>query len=449
MAGEELLGALAPVLGAREAAPVTGPRSWWGGPLDVEGLALGAVQAAATALSCWREAIGLPGTVTVRSEAVAAAFDSYGLLRVDGAALTAFAPLSGFFRATDGWVRTHANYPHHAAALRSALGLTNPAGHARDAVAAAIGERSATEIEDAVVASGGVAAAVRTPAQWRASDPGRHANLAPWIGWSLTKGEPLPVTPGALPLAGVRVLDLTRVIAGPTATRVLGALGADVLRIDPPHRPEDHGTHLDTGWSKRSALADLRVPEQGAAVRALIDQADVVVMGYRGGALAPFGLAPEVLLERRPDLIIATLDAWGRTGPWAARRGFDSIVQAACGIAWQYRQPDDSPGALPVQALDHATGYGIVAAVLALLTRRAERGGGGHAHLSLARTAAELQPWAEPPSTTVIDPSSDLREVSTVHGLLRTARPPLDLDGAALEHCTPPQRYGTASLAFP
>ena len=440
--------ALEPVLGQVEPATVIGPRRWWAGPLDVEGLALGAVQSAATALRAWD-----PGSLpSVPADVVGPSFDSLRHLRVDGRAAAGFAPWSGFWGCADGWVRTHGNYPHHAAALRLALGLSDDA--ATGDLAAVVSERSALEVEESVVAAGGVAAAVRTPAEWSASPQGRAAAVGPWVelhgpsGAPLTPGEggerPVPQGPG---LGGVRVLDLTRVIAGPTGSRLLGALGADVLRIDPPQMPEILDQHLDTGFAKRSALADLRDPVSLARVRELLEHADVVLLGYRAGALTRYGLSAEALLQDRPGLAVVSFDAWGE-GPWSGRRGFDSIVQAACGIADVYRGPDGSPGALPVQALDHATGYGVAAAAIALLVHRRSTGEGGSARLSLTRTAAELM--ALPPCEHPAGPQADdaLRAADSPFGSLRYVRPPLDLDGRALEHPWLPRPYGEDPLTW-
>jgi crotonobetainyl-CoA:carnitine CoA-transferase CaiB-like acyl-CoA transferase len=158
-----------------------------------------------------------------------------------------------------------------------------------------------------------------------------------------------------------------------------------VLRVDPPHLPEIPAQHADTGLGKRTTILDAADPR----LRALAETADVVVTGYRPGALDRFGLAPEQLLERRPDLVVVRLDAWGWTGPWAGRRGFDSIVQAASGIAVACARDDGRPGALPAQALDHATGYLAAASALLGLAERPTRGGSIR-ELALARTAEWL-----------------------------------------------------------
>jgi len=191
----------------------------------------------------------------------------------------------------------------------------------------------------------------------------------------------------------VRVLDLTRVIAGPVGTRYLGALGADVLRIDPPAMPELPLQVADGVVGKRLVERDLRAnPLRDEE----LEQFDVLVHGYRPGSLAALGIESDALAAAHPHLIVVQLSAWGASGPWGTRRGFDSLVQAATGIADALRDEDGTPGALPVQALDHATGYRIAAAALHGLAR-----GGEHARLSLAQTAADLmrsrtnQPWPD------------------------------------------------------
>jgi crotonobetainyl-CoA:carnitine CoA-transferase CaiB-like acyl-CoA transferase len=179
------------------------------------------------------------------------------------------------------------------------------------------------------------------------------------------------------------VLDLTRVLAGPIAGRSLAALGAEVLRIDPPHLPEIPAQHLDTGVGKRSAVLDLA---QRDAREALLAGADVLLMGYRPGSLSRFDLDAEALARRHPHLVVVSLSAWGHKGPWAERRGFDSLVQAASGIALIC----GSPGALPAQALDHASGYLMATAALRGLSARARGELIAPARVALARTAAEL-----------------------------------------------------------
>jgi len=314
---------------------------------------------------------------------VAVAYTSERWVRLDGQLQTAFAPLSAFFPTRDGWVRTHGTYPHHAAALRR--GLTLPSDADPDAVAAALRRCTSEEAVAAVSAAGGLCVQVTAESPPNASGPGRSEPVTvSRIGDGIAR--PLPGGPVDAPLRGVRVLDLTRVIAGPVATRTLALLGADVLRIDTPRVPEIPWQHLDTGHGKRSALLDLTVAGDRAVFETLLGTADVVVLCYRPAALDGLGLSPAGLIARRPGLIVARLTAWGAPD----RRGFDSLVQAETGIAWLESRDGVTPGALPAQALDHSAGYLLAASIMTLLRRRAADGGSWLAETSLHRMATEL-----------------------------------------------------------
>ncbi|MEU2202082.1 CoA transferase [Isoptericola sp. NPDC019482] len=359
------------------------PDAWLAATLPVLDLALGSVAALASAA----RRSGATGPLVERGPSparVAASFGSDRLLRLDGRPVPGFAPLSGFFRTRDGWVRTHANYPHHRARLLHLLGL--PDGADRDGLADRLAAVSAATLEDDAAAAGAIVVRVRAEAEWRTSVPGRAAWRGPLVRSGVRDdvvARPAELPGGAAPLAGLRVLDLTRVIAGPVATRALGALGADVLRVDPPVPAEIRHQHLDVGQGKRTSLLDLHDAGDRDRAQALLDDADVLVTGYRPGALDRFGLRPP------PGAVVAHVSAWGDDGPWAHRRGFDSIVQAASGVALLESPDGEAPGALPAQALDHATGYLLAAGVVDALAAR-DDGRGRDVAASLARTAAWL-----------------------------------------------------------
>ncbi|AKP57873.1 CoA transferase [Mycobacteroides abscessus] len=430
------LGPVSPVA----VAPCTGPRHWWGGQLDVEGLALGSVQAALTAanIACTGERL------STDSRAVAAAFASLDHLRVDGRQPVGFAELSGFFRAADGWVRLHANYPHHARVLVETFGVDS-----KDALAEQILRLGADLIAERVTAAGGLAVTLRSLDQWRGGDAGMFVDTQPWIRFELGETLGAPLVPGRR-LSGVRVLDLTRVIAGPVATRFLALLGADVLRVDPPSNPELVDQYLDMGFGKRSATSDFADAAQRDRIEALLAEADVVISGYRPAALTRYGLDSAALRERFPALSVVTLDAWGDSGPWGDRRGFDSLVQSAIGVGELYGQTDNTgawrPGALPVQALDHATGYGVAAAALALLARRSQIGAGS-AHLCLARTGHLLLDL--PRRNGGRQEFTVAREsVESSFGTLSFAQPVAFSGGVRLTYRFPPGPYGNDPLSW-
>jgi crotonobetainyl-CoA:carnitine CoA-transferase CaiB-like acyl-CoA transferase len=257
----------------------------------------------------------------------------------------------------------------------------------------------AADIEQRVVDAGGVATVVRTPEQWAVHPQAKLLAGLPvieLIALDDTAPAQLPETTVDSPLAGVRVLDLTRVIAGPVAGRTLGLWGADVLRIDSPRHPEIGWQHLDTGAGKRSAILDLADDTDRATFEELLETADVVLTGYRPGSLDRFGLSPAALAERCPGIIVGRLSAWGTAGPLAERRGFDSIVQAATGIAMVEGDGSATPGALPAQALDHAAGYLLAAGITTAVRRRIDVGQSWMVEVSLARLAAELLQQRQP-----------------------------------------------------
>ncbi|MBA9006575.1 CoA transferase [Thermomonospora cellulosilytica] len=428
----------------------SGPEVTLPARLPVSAMAEATVGAAGLAAAELAETRGWPRPgVRVDGRAVAVAFAGERHLRIDGRTEPSFAPLSRFWRASDGWVRTHGNYPHHRKRLLRALGLDVSLDDPVPAVREAIAGAPAAEVEEAVYAAGGLAVAVRSAAEWAAHPQGAHVAGLPLL--RLTRNGDAPARPfgpppagTVLPMAGVRVLDLTRMIAGPVGTRTLALLGADVLRVDSPRLPEIPAQHLETGAGKRSTLLDLDDRHDRARFGELLRDADVVVTGYRPGALDRHGLSPHALAAGHPGLIVASLSAWGATGPWAGRRGFDSLVQAASGIA--VAEGDDGPGALPVQALDHGTGYLLAAAVMRAVARRAVEGGGWHAELSLARTAAWLL-GGTPAGTAeaaAFDPSPYLVE----EGRIVRALPPVDLDGGPRTWADPATPWGSDSPAW-
>ena len=199
--------------------------------------------------------------------------------------------------------------------------------------------------------------------------------------------EPLP--DGDRPLSGIRVLDLTRVLAGPTCARTLAEHGADVLKITAPHLASIGSQEFDTGHGKLSAHLDLREETDLETLRELIRDADVFSQGYRPGTLARRGLSPQDLAELRPGIVYVSLSAFGRVGPWASRRGFDTVVQTVSGIT--ARQGELFPGAqpgpqfYPVSAIDYLTGYLMAFGALLALARRATEGGSWQVSISLAQ----------------------------------------------------------------
>ena len=360
--------------------------------------------------------------VTVDRRLAAAAFRCERLLQPLGWTLPApWDPIAGDYQTADGWIRLHTNYSYHRDAVTRVLDV--PADRQR--VAAAVKSRNATELESAVVAAGGCAAALRTMGAWRVHAQGAALASEALCDWDAgCAPHPLPADASA-PLSAVRVLDLTRVIAGPVATRYLAAFGADVLRIDPPRFEEVAALLPETTRGKRCAALDLREPGDRATWERLIAGADVLVHGYRRGAMEALGYSAARLRELNPALVIVRFDAYGWSGPWSDRRGFDSLVQMSTGIA--HPGHGGAPTPLPAQALDHGTGYLIAAAACRALTD-----GRASALLSLARTArllAELGTDGEPDAPALGDTDALLEPSDTAWGVVRHVPCPGCIEG--------------------
>ena len=352
--------------------------------------AMTAAVAASTLAASVLDSVRRPGPVlpvTVDREHVAVAARSEHYARSEAVHKSErISPLSLFWlTADDRWFRLHGEYPwHHERALR-VLACEDRHRSIKHAVAT----WRAEELEDALAAAGALGYAVRSEREWRSHPQGLALAAVPLLGETEGVGTAPTVGPGRA-ASGFRVLDLTRVLAGPIATRTLAAWGAEVLRLDSPRLPELPVHAVDTMSGKRSAQLDLADPAGRARMEELLDGAHLVVLGYRPGALARFGLAPEDVAERHPHLSVVTVSAWGPVGPWSGRRGFDSLVQCPTGIALTEGSLE-RPGWLPAQVLDHATGYLAAAgALLALASGQAEHRRPRLVQLSLAQTARWL-----------------------------------------------------------
>ena len=343
--------------------------------------ALAAVGVAASDL--WTLRTGRPRQrIRVDTRAAAASLRSSRYLRVNAAPPPeVWDPMSGFYPVADGrWVSIHSNFPVHRAATLRVLGTAEDRAAAEEASRGWNGH----ELEDAMHAAGGCAGLARDPAEW-AQHP-QHAAVAAQPLLEIVRIGDSPAQPfpsGERPLSGVRALDLTRVLAGPTCGRALAEHGADVLKIGAAHIPDMKTTEIDTGIGKLSALLDLRNPGDLETLRALLRDADVFSQSYRPGTLAARGLSPEDAARLRPGIVYVSLSAWGNTGPWCNRRGFDSIVQTVSGMAFEH---GPKPRYMPVSAIDHVSGYLMAFGAMVALARRAREGGSWLVRASLART---------------------------------------------------------------
>lgn len=359
--------------------------------------------------------------------------------------------VAGDYPTSDGWIRLHTNAPHHRARALDVLGVEAE----RRAVARAVSQWHAEALETAIVAAGGCAASMRDFKSWSAHPQGQAVAREPLVKWDerdVVSSKHLP-RHKRRPLEGLRVLDLTRVLAGPAATRFLAGFGADVLRIDPPDWDEALAVQEMT-LGKRCARLDLKRNDDRAVFETLLRDADVLVHGYRSEALLGLGYGPDQRRAMNPCLIDVCLNAYGWSGPWSGRRGFDSLVQMSSGIAdfGMKCAALDKPFPLPVQALDHATGYLMAAAVLQALILRQEQGRVLSARLSLARTARLLgvfrndHPGEGLPAAT--DADLDPRIEETVWGPAKRVRFPLAIGKLSPEWPYPAGPLGASPAAW-
>lgn len=443
---------------------------------DVTGLAVASMAAAGNAVAQLSRRLGAPLPAVTVDRGLASAWFGLSFAPTGWELPPVWDAIAGDYRCADGWIRLHTNAPHHRTAALAVLRLPPEAG--REQVSEAVASWQGEDLEAAIVSAKGCAALMRTRQQWLAHPQGAAVAAEPLVQWGPARRVPPfgrhdagarrrgPGTPpgrGAgdggtgtaatteRPLSAVRVLDLTRVIAGPVATRFLAYYGAEVLRIDPPDWNEP-ALEAELTAGKLCARLDATTPDGLARLRELLAGADIFIHGYRPDALDRLGLSDSALAEELPGLVSIALDAYGWTGPWAQRRGFDSLVQMSSGIAHAGMEHfgQDRPFPLPVQALDHATGYLLAAAAIDAWRGRLD-GEVRNAKLSLARTAVELMrtgPNREaggPPAPETFNRQSE----DTAWGPGLRLPPAVTVDGVPARTAVQARGYGSASPDWP
>src|SRR5262245_30842848 len=348
----------------------------------------------------WALRTGRRQEISIDARQATASLRSGHYMHLDGAAVsTERNAVMGVYPAKNGrWSYLHCNFPNHRAAALGVLGVPED----KDAVRKAVAGWDALELEEAIIAAKGAGGMVRSMAEWA-----KHPQAAAIASLPLMEivriGDSAPeaLPAGDRPLSGIRVLDLTRVLAGPTCARTLAEHGADVLKITAKHLPNLGYQEYDTGHGKLSAHLDLREATDVETLRGLVREADVFSQGYRPGTLGQRGFSPEELAKIRPGIVFVSLSAFGHVGPWAARRGFDTVVQTVSGITTRQGQlfPGAAPGPqfYPVSAIDYLTGYLMAFGAVVALARRAREGGSWLVRISLAQTGRWLVGRGEVP----------------------------------------------------
>ncbi len=319
-----------------------------------------------------------------------AALECSGWFSLDGRVPDPWDKFSGLYRCADGWVRIHANFAHHRDGALRLLGLSPKTAQRADAERVMLTWK-VLDFEQAAADAGLVVAALRSFERWDQHPQGQAVAALRLLRFERIGDAPPRELPALhaddRPLTGVRVLDLTRILAGPVCGRALAAYGAEVMLVNSPHLP-NIASIADTSRGKLSAHIDLQTQEGRSALDSLLADAHVFVQGYRPGGLDALGFSPQAIAARRPGIVCVSLSAYGETGPWHERRGFDSLVQTATGFnhaeAEAAGSPDPKP--LPMQILDYATGHLMAFAAAAALRRQTIEGGSWHVRLSLAQT---------------------------------------------------------------
>ena len=367
---------------------------------DTSTAALSAVGLAVSDL--WESKTGRKQRVSVDARRATASLRSGKYMQMDGSGVsTERNMVMGTYPTKDGrWSYLHCNFPNHRAAALSVLGVNED----RDEVTKAVAKWDAFDLEEAIIEARGAGGMVRSMEEWAIHPQAAAIASLPLMDIvKIADSPPEPLPDGSRPLSGVRVLDLTRVLAGPTCARTLAEHGADVMKITAGHLPNIGYQEYDTGHGKLNATLDLRDGRQMETLRGLVRQTDVFSQGYRPGTLGGRGLSPEELAELRPGIVYISLSAFSHEGPWASRRGFDTVVQTVSGIT--QRQGELFPGAIPgpqfypVSAIDYLTGYLMAFGGIVALNKRIHEGGSWLVRISLAQVGRWLVSQGEIPET--------------------------------------------------
>lgn len=358
-----------------------------------------------------------------------------------------------FFPTRDGrrfYLLYTANYVQHCLRLHAFLGA---APH-HEAVAHAVAGWDGEALEEALAQQKLIGAVARTREEWLAHPQGAWlAARGPVQVECCGASAPEPFQPGPRPLAGLKVLDMAHVLAGPATARLLAEQGAQVLHVSAAHQPDGTLVDLDTGLGKRAAYIDLERAEDRERLRALIREADVFVQSWRPGALARRGFSPEEIQALRPGIVQASLSCYGDGGPWATRGGYEPLGQAVTGLAIAEGSPEAPKLVSTFTLNDYLTAYLTAAGIVGALLRRAREGGSYHVHSSLARSSMwvqELGPlpaeyWPDGPRG--VDqlpqpPQRYFQHTPSVYGVLRHPAPIVHYSETPAYWAVPPRPTG-------
>ncbi|OAG04502.1 CoA-transferase family III [Paraphaeosphaeria sporulosa] len=405
--------------------------------------------------------------VSVSSEHACAEFISERLYTLDGIRLPSpFGKLGGLHKTADGYVRMHDGFPHHLNNALKLLGLYPYQLHpTREEVANKMRVFEAVELETAAFEHEAVIVALRSFQEWDILPQAKAVADFPIRLQKIREtSSPVPLPSGAdankYCLRGVRIVELSRIIAAPVAGRTLAAHGADVIWVTSPTLPNQPELDIDMARGKRTVQLNIKKPQDRAQLLELIRTADVFLSSYRPGSLAAQGFSSEELVEINPNLVIATLNAWGEDGPWAKNRGFDSLVQAASGLnvaEAEHFDLEEPSKVLPCQALDHGSGYFLATGIMAALYKRTISGGAYEVHVSLAGVMKYLRSLGQLPKESLEDRGSPGSEVTekymetraTTLGVLKAITHSASISGVHVGYEDMPKPLGSDDPTWP
>ncbi len=438
-------------------APLRTPQFEGEDPVAVTPFRVGTAAAAALTLAAsaaneiWRLRGGTQQDIGIDLKAATASLVSFALLKLNGQHLPRASqekPTVGLYRGGCGrWIHLHGGFPH---LEKRTLDLLN-AANTREAVAESVAKWNVLALEDALAFMGQCGAAVRTEEEWKQTPQGALlAGVPPIVLKKFADAPVLRLPESGTPLDGVRILDLTRVLAGPVVARTLASHGAEVLGVRSERLANDPLFDLDTGAGKRSTFLELTKPGEAEVLRSLARNAQVFVDSYRPGALGSLGITPAALAHSSPGIIYVAVSCYGHQGPWAKRRGFEQMAQSATGLAAEQgsfageragQKREAAPQVLPLAACDYLTGYLAAAGAAAALLRRYREGGSWLVQVSLASTAAWLQSLGRVASSRVPESWNPLEGLDGLMQSCQTERGTLEQLGPVVRMSKTPPKW--------
>ncbi|MES2944795.1 MAG: CoA transferase [Pseudomonadota bacterium] len=409
----------------------------------------------------WKQRSGVTQEISISlKKAAVPGLRTLAYLRRDGHGLQLSRPPSEnkvFFETRDGrqiYLLRHAFYHDHFSRLLASLDCSS----ATESIARAVARRDAQELEDSLAEARAMGAIARTQEEWLAHPQGMYLSSRSPVEVSRMGGSDRePLRPAARPLAGIRIVDMGHVLAGPIVSRCLAEQGAEVIHVSAPHLPDPNHIVVDTGFGKRTAFADLLNANDLERLKQLISGADIFVHSWRTGSLDKYGLSAEELTAIRPGLIYVSLSCYGSAGPWASRAGYDPFGQVVSGLAVGEGSADNPALASTFTLNDYLAGYLATAGVTSALVRRAREGGSYRVNVSLTGASMWLQDLGKLPpaqwpggalgvsSLPQVDPQ-DLAITQTNYGTIEHVKPLVHYSATPAFWASPPMPEGASSL---